>query len=131
MTQEINLKNSYRIELYSRNNKKKLIQYIEASDSDKAIKKAKNTFYGNYFSLDNKGGIGSVVFQKACKLTILTGKLRFGFNAGWFSKNVEGLTIFQVLKELKTDKRFLKFSENKPIQEISAIFNLKTENFEV
>ena len=131
MTQEINLKNSYRVELYSKNNKRKLIQYIEASDSDEAIRKAKRTFKGNYFSLDNKGGIGSVVFQKACKLTLLKGELRFGFNAGWFTKNVEGLTIFQVLKELKTDKRFLEFSENKPIQEISATFNLKTGDFEL
>tara|TARA_R110000823_G_scaffold310339_1_gene435210 strand:- start:339 stop:713 length:375 start_codon:yes stop_codon:yes gene_type:complete len=119
MTQEINLKNSYRIELYSRNNKRKLIQYIESSDSDKAIRKAKNTFDGNYFNLDNKGGIGSIVFQKACKLTILTGKLRFGFNTGWFSKNVEGLTIFEALKDLKSDKRFLELSDNKAITEIT------------
>tara|TARA_R110001632_G_scaffold12355_1_gene43062 strand:+ start:441 stop:815 length:375 start_codon:yes stop_codon:yes gene_type:complete len=119
MTKEIDLKNSYRIELYSRNNKRKLIQYIEASDSDKAIRKAKNTFDGNYFNLDNKGGIGSIVFQKACKLTILTGKLRFGFNTGWFSKNVEGLTIFEALKDLKSDKRFLELSDNKAITEIT------------
>tara|TARA_R110000772_G_C13205506_1_gene430491 strand:+ start:554 stop:949 length:396 start_codon:yes stop_codon:yes gene_type:complete len=131
MTQEINLKNSYRIELYQQDNKRKLIQYIQASNTDEAIKKAKRTFEGNLFKLYSRKGLGSVISQKACDLTLLKGKLRFGFNAGWFTKNVEGLTIFQALKDLKTDKRFLEFSENESIQEISAIFNLKTENFEL
>ena len=131
MTQEINLKNSYRVELYQQDNKRKLIQYIQASNTDEAIRKAKRTFKGNLFTLYSRKGLGSVTSQKACKLTLLKGELRFGFNTGWFSKDVEGLTIFQVLKELKTDKRFLEFSENKPIQEISATFNLKTGDFEL
>lgn len=114
MNKEINLKNSFRVELYQRNNKRKLIQYIEANDTDEAIREAKRTFSGNLFEISSRKGLGSVISQKACKLRILKGELTFGFGHGHLTIDVDNMTIFEALEKIKAKE----FVENNPIKEI-------------
>ena len=113
----MNLEKTYWIELYDKKNKS-FIQYIEANDMEEAIKKAKNSFFSALHGLGSKGGSSS---QKACKLTILKGKLRFGFNAGWITLDASGLTIFEVLKKAENHP----FTEGKTITEITNQPKLK------
>ena len=107
----MNLDESYRVTLEDKKDKK-FVQYIEAENLDSAIKSARNSFSSRVYGLDNSGA----ETQKSCKLTILTGKLRFGFNAGWITLDVTGLNIFEALKKAETHH----FTEGKKITEIQS-----------
>lgn len=86
----INLENTYRITI------DQFVQYIESDCMDNAIKAARNSFHANLYKLK-----GAVESQKACPLTKLSGRLVFGFNGGWNTLDVSGLTIFEALEQAK------------------------------
>ena len=108
----MNLEKTYWIELRDKK-EKSFIQYIEADNMDQAIKKARNSFFSSLHGLQ-KGSSGS---QKACNLTLLKGKLRFGFNNGWITLDASGLTIFEALKKAQNDP----FTAGRTITEITKL----------
>ena len=119
------IENSYKITLYD-NKFKEFNQYIEAKNIDEAQKIAKNTFQLRVLNLTRKdktsfGLGGGAGVQKACKLTKLSGKYRFGFGGGWATVDCSGLTIFEAL-EIAKNCRFLKEDPSREIEEIYQTF---------
>ena len=108
---KMNLDKTYRVTLQDKKDKE-FVQYIEAENVDSAIKSARNSFSSRVYGLDKSGALT----QKSCKLTILTGKLRFCFDAGWITLDVTGLNIFEALKKAETHH----FTEGKKITEIQS-----------
>jgi hypothetical protein len=110
----MNLDNSWSIILKDNENND-FIQYIEADDFDDAVDKAKNTFEARLYKIGSR--YTTVQGQKACKHTKLRDRLRFGFNAGWTTVDVEGLTIYEAIAKAKKHK----FVQGKEITEIYTI----------
>jgi hypothetical protein len=107
----MNLNNTYRIEL--ENKKANLIQYIEANSCDEAEAIAKNSFEAKLSGL-NESYLW-ITSQRACKLTQLKGKLKFGFDTGYITLKVDGLTIYEAMDKAKNHK----FVKGETISEIT------------
>lgn len=91
----LNLDKAYRVTLTT-TKKTKYVQYIEAENMDSAINKALKTFSARLMQFE----AGSEA-QKACNLTKLNDKLRFGFKGGWTTLECKGLTIYEALEKAK------------------------------
>ena len=115
----LDLNKSWKIELS--NKKRSLTQYVEASDSDEAIKKAKDTFYARLTKLDEN--CQTVLFQKACDKTIATSPLEFGFCGGWVTVYPSGDdTIYSMVKKAVLKIKSV-FNKDEQITEITSRLN--------
>jgi hypothetical protein len=100
----MNLNNTYRIEL--ENKKESLLQYVEANSCDEAEAIVRNSFEAKLSGLDES--YLWITSQRACKDTKLQdGKLQFHFETGWYSFNVNGLTIYEAMEQVQ-NKKFVK-----------------------
>ncbi len=104
----IDLEHSYRITLTTTQGKK-LVQYIQAENMDKADKLARLTFEAGFYKF-----MEGFEAQKACDKTKLNERLRFGFKGGWNTLDCHGLTIFQAI-----DKAHQCFGSMQDITEIT------------
>ena len=91
----LNLENSYRITLTTTQGKK-LVQYIQAENMDKAGMLARLTFEAGFYKF-----MEGFEAQKACDKTKLNERLRFGFRGGWNTLDCHGLTIFESLAKAR------------------------------
>ena len=91
----LNLENSYRITLTTAQGKK-LVQYIQAENMDKAAKLARLTFEAGFYKF-----MEGFEAQKACDKTKLNERLRFGFKGGWNTLDCHGLTIFESMAKAR------------------------------
>lgn len=89
----LDLENSYRITLTTTQGKK-LVQYIQAENMDKAGKLARLTFEAGFYKFTE-----GFEAQKACDKTKLNERLRFGFKGGWNTLDCKGLTIFESMEK--------------------------------
>ena len=107
----MNLEKTYCIKSLNKEGKY-FTQYIEANNINEATEKAKDS----YFFLANDLQATSISSNKVSKTTLLKGKLRFNFNAGWTILEVTGLTIFQALEEAQD----FELTKGEEIEEITS-----------